>query len=443
MTPSYALGLVFILLVTVIWSLASILVQYLYTDQHFDSPFLLTYIGTSLFILFLPTRLLWERRHKCCGQKGGDEGSSSIEIIPWNHQLDGSYQPISQQGSDTEVEDNQQQQAEDYEEQADVVEMGQTHRLLSHSQHLSIALKIAPMWFLANWTYNASLEFTSITSSTVLASTGSLFTLLFAVLCGDEKFTILKLVGVLCGVNGSIFMAWNDIPSGNATNVTNATDVFLSLGNNNSSTAFLPEEGVALDKTAHPLTPHGHGIDSPGLLGDFLGLLSAFGYGAYTVMVRVWCPKDENSYSMQLMLGYIGLINATLLSPLAMYTFINNNAGSSTESHLTWFIFGFLVVKGLLDNVVSDYLWARAVVLTSATVATVGLGFTIPLAFVSDLILGHRGVASIQSGIGAASVLLGFVLVNSQANTEQTNDDEDPDNTDDGGHEDDDHLSLQ
>ena len=36
-----------------------------------------------------------------------------------------------------------------------------------------------------------------------------------------------------------------------------------------------------------------------------------------------------------------------------------------------------LLLKGLFDNVLSDYFWARAVVLTSATVATVGLGLTI------------------------------------------------------------------
>mmetsp|Transcript_10886 Transcript_10886/g.14222 ORF Transcript_10886/g.14222 Transcript_10886/m.14222 type:complete len:84 (+) Transcript_10886:1-252(+) len=65
-----------------------------------------------------------------------------------------------------------------------------------------------------------------------------------------------------------------------------------------------------------------------------------------------------------------------------------------------------------MDNVLSDYLWARSVVLTSATVATVGLGLTIPLAFVSDWILGNENVADWISLCGASSVLIGFVLVN-------------------------------
>jgi hypothetical protein len=44
--------------------------------------------------------------------------------------------------------------------------------------------------------------------------------------------------------------------------------------------------------------------------------------------------------------------------------------------------------QAIFDNVVADYLWARAVILTSPTVATVGLSLTIPLAFISDFFVG-------------------------------------------------------
>ena len=60
----------------------------------------------------------------------------------------------------------------------------------------------------------------------------------------------------------------------------------------------------------------------------------------------------------------------------------------------------------------SDYLWLRAVLLTNATVATVGLGLTIPLAFGSDLIMGKPDVLTPSSIFGALTVLFGFVLVN-------------------------------
>jgi solute carrier family 35 protein F5 len=156
-----------------------------------------------------------------------------------------------------------------------------------------------------------------------------------------------------------------------------------------------------------------------------LGVLSAVGYGAYAVMIRVLCPRDESTMSMQLLLGYVGAFNAVVLSPIAVYVLVfpqripqTSNAdddaipSSDTVQRLTLVVFGYLVAKGMMDNVLSDYLWARAVILTSATVATVGLGLTIPLAFCSDWIMGHDYVLTTTSVLGALSVLAGFVLVN-------------------------------
>ena len=69
---------------------------------------------------------------------------------------------------------------------------------------------------------------------------------------------------------------------------------------------------------------------------------------------------------------------------------------------------------------ISDYLWARSVVLTSATVASVGVGLTIPLAFLSDIII-QRWQPTKESVVGGVSVLIGFLIVN--FNTETDNDD--------------------
>lgn len=70
-----------------------------------------------------------------------------------------------------------------------------------------------------------------------------------------------------------------------------------------------------------------------------------------------------------------------------------------------------MCISGLFNNVISDYLWARSVVLTSSTVATVGLSITIPLAMVSDFIVQNRPPTAL-SGAGAALVIIGFSLVN-------------------------------
>jgi solute carrier family 35, member F5 len=216
----------------------------------------------------------------------------------------------------------------------------------------------------ANYTYNASLQHTSITSSTVLASTGSLFTFLFAVTAGDELFGWIKLGGILLGFAGSLLTTLGD-----------------SEGSDNRSD------------------------DVEALWGDLLGLISAVGYGAYAVQTRLLCPHDESIYSMQLILGYIGLIDMIALAPIAIYQVY-------AEKQLSMLVFGCVVLKGLFDNVISDYLWLRSVILTNATIATVGLGLTIPMAFASDIILGTDGVITTWSIVGAMTVMIGFLLVN-------------------------------
>jgi hypothetical protein len=76
-----------------------------------------------------------------------------------------------------------------------------------------------------------------------------------------------------------------------------------------------------------------------------------------------------------------------------------------------------MCISGLFNNVISDYLWARSVVLTSSTVATVGLSITIPLAMVSDLLV-HDTSPTALSACGAVLVIIGFCLVNISRETE-------------------------
>jgi solute carrier family 35, member F5 len=411
MRPSYAIGLFFIACVTIIWSLASIVVQFLYTDEKFNSPFLLTYIGTTLFTLFLPTRLLWERLN--CGVLENDifpwKAETTYETIPavmmeasFDKTLDRTIDRTIDKTLDRGLEHEElfHNNNDDDDPMPDMTASSQPkvpsdYTLMSHQEHLMIALKIAPIWFIGNWAYNASLAYTSITSSTVLASTGSVFTFLFAVSWGDEQFTHLKLLGVLLGVTGSILTGWHDIQSFQTAHDVDYSNSTLTL------TSLTPNDHFELQAPVNPWESHA-------IWGDILGLLSAIGYGTYTVMIRLFCPRDERCMSMQLLLGYIGLLNAVALFPMALYVlFFQTNA-----QRLTVIVLGYLVAQGLLDNVLSDYLWARAVLLTSATVATVGLGLTIPLAFVSDWILGNMQESSILSVLGAISVLVGFVVVN-------------------------------
>ncbi len=224
-----------------------------------------------------------------------------------------------------------------------------------------------------------------------------MFTFLLALIWGDETFNKWKLFGVIMSFSGSFLTALHDAKQ-------NA-------------------EGDDTDDL-EPLSSQ--------LWGDAAGLISAVGYGIYTVLLRILC-QDESRVSMTLFLGCIGLLNAIALSPFLLWCidFSANDADGDNHyqernafdnmddrrylsgQRLTWFILFCVVVKGLFDNVLSDYLWARSILLTSATVATVGLGLTIPLALVSDLFIMDRvDVWSFESVFGAMLVLLGFIFVN-------------------------------
>lgn len=70
----------------------------------------------------------------------------------------------------------------------------------------------------------------------------------------------------------------------------------------------------------------------------------------------------------------------------------------------------FSMCLGLLDNVLSDYLWAKAVLLTTATVATAGLSIQVPLAAIVDSVTGHA--PHFADYLGAVAVMIGFVGIN-------------------------------
>ena len=59
--------------------------------------------------------------------------------------------------------------------------------------------QVAPLWYLAQLTFNMSLLSTSVTSNTILSSTSALFTFLFSLWLLAEVFTLMKLgsIGLL------------------------------------------------------------------------------------------------------------------------------------------------------------------------------------------------------------------------------------------------------
>jgi len=71
---------------------------------------------------------------------------------------------------------------------------------------------------------------------------------------------------------------------------------------------------------------------------------------------------------------------------------------------------------GLFDNALSDFLWARAILLVGPTIATVGLSIQVPIAMVVEPFVRAHGWWSetelcVLELSGAVCILLGFVAV--------------------------------
>uniref|UniRef100_M4BZI1 EamA domain-containing protein n=1 Tax=Hyaloperonospora arabidopsidis (strain Emoy2) TaxID=559515 RepID=M4BZI1_HYAAE len=323
-TFDWLLGVSFLLIVALIWTFASVLVQYIFHTLSFQRPFFLTYIGMSLFSVNLP---LWYM---------------SQVLLPrlkaWVRGV-----PICGKFSHTEL-------------------LRRSGTQASYGQIFCMSAVVSPLWFIANVTYNESLNLTSVSSSTIVSSTSTVFTFLLSVVALKEPFVWIKLAGVVLCMAGNVSTIMND-------------------------------------KGTHEGTDH--------VLGDLVALFAAFMYGVYTTAIRRLIP-DEESVSISLFFGFIGVINMVCLLPIVVvlhYSGIESLSGLSLEIVL------LISVKGLFDNVLSDYLWARAVLLTSPTVATVGLSLTVPMAIVADFWC-HGMLPTYVTLVASALVISGFVLIN-------------------------------
>ena len=220
-------------------------------------------------------------------------------------------------------------------------------------------LLVCPLWFLAQGSYNWSLSGTSVSSSTVLSSSSCVFTFALSVAFLGEAFRWPKLAGVLVTVAGAACVAAADHSAGGGAS----------------------------------------------LWGDALALFSAAMFAAYSTAIRALLP-DGSPVSMWAFFGFLGAFNSLLCAPVVAGLIV---AGAEAPAALPPAALGLLLLKGLLDNVLSDVLWARAIQLTSPTLATVALTMTIPVAMLSDVLL-HAALPAPLALVGGAVVMCGFVL---------------------------------
>jgi len=232
--------------------------------------------------------------------------------------------------------------------------------IYSNTYVMKIAALIAGVWFAAQGSYNWSLAGTSVAASTILSNTSSMFTLTIGVFFLRKNLHWMHLLGIGLQVAGSIVLATGVSDGGRET-----------------------------------------------VWGTLVCLASAVFYGIYASMFKAWIPNDSKSISLARVFGYIGACNMLFLLPVVLALHFS---GHEDLQNLTPTIFGWLVLKGFGDNFLSDWLWGKAIQLTSPTMATVGISLTIPMAMIGDWLYAGQS-PTLNTILASIAVTAGFLAV--------------------------------
>ena len=375
MSPSYLFGLCLLSLVVLLWVSSSVLTQYTLLDLNFGAPFFLTYLSTSMFLFALPfgwcrtpvspVSTMPQKTSKGAEEYHGVESEEDMEIGALEVEAENKTLEKTQNKMEDDTQGMEDGSIQMMEEEKTVVEvnregeaeMNRDNEKLSVEETALLALKFCFIWFLQNLLFNWSLLLTSVSSTTILSSTSSFFTLILSILILRHPCSFIDFGAVLVTIGG-------------------VTIIGLQSGTNTS------------------------------LSGDVLATLSALIYGFYTTLMKANFP-DDDKINMLFFFGFIGAFNFLFLWPIF---FILHYTGAEVFQLPDVKSLAFLALNALI-SALSDYFWARSILLTSPIVATVALSLTIPGAMLYDYIFNSAQFSALYFG-GSGLIVVGFLLIN-------------------------------
>lgn len=312
----HALGITLSILVAHIWVLSSECIQFILGSTDFHKPYFFTYLTTTVFSTLAIgfVRKSWRER-----------------LYAPSARLENEYSPVESRAE---------------------------ARQFNARDTARVAAVIAPLYFLANYVFNAALPMTSVASSSTISNLSSLFTLLISAIAGVERFSWLKLLACCITIAGAAIITGVDGKSGH-------------------------------------------------LFGDALSIFSAFLFGLYTTVLKRNSP-NSGVMDMGMMLAFMGLFTtlcAWPVIPLLNVTSVEVFELPSRKSLL------LIVVNAAIGSVLSDFLWAKSVVLTTALIGTIALSLTVPLSLLFDSLFKGMRITPAYA-LGVVLVLSGFVIVN-------------------------------
>ena len=196
---------------------ASILVQHIYQDMNFNSPFFITYLENTLFVLYLPNYQLWMllksngyfKNEKDDDDNDDDDDDDGVRTVDGYMHIESNatmltlmnpihghdYHNINNNNNnnsssssigcgnepdeiidhhhDDNLDDNHSHDIRGNTRSSSILRSQPSSPLnktssYTHIEVIYMAAYIAPFWFMANCLYYYSLEWTSVSSSTII-----------------------------------------------------------------------------------------------------------------------------------------------------------------------------------------------------------------------------------------------------------------------------------
>lgn len=360
----WTLGLLMLGLVIILWVLSSFLINLIFEDDSYRKPFFITYINTAAFIFYLfPTAKAVVVNYKDTGRANvhrelimEEEGTGSDS----NRSVDMTSPLLTNLEAGTHA--------------------NQKKRLTLY-ETIKLSAEFCILWFTANLVTNASLAFTSVASQTILSTTSSFFTLFIGAICHVESLSKSKVLGSFISFVGIIMVTKSDSHQRYQRHIADVS------GDDNDAVRVL--------------------------IGNLLALAGAVLYGVYSTLLKREVG-DETRVNMKIFFGFVGLFNLLFLWPsLIVLDFFGWEPFSLPKDPKVVVI----IFVNCLITFVSDFCWAKAMLLTSPLTVTVGLSITIPLAMFGDVIFKHKTMSALYL-FGATLILGSFFIVNKSSEEE-------------------------
>ncbi|KAJ9142791.1 Vacuolar membrane protein [Pleurostoma richardsiae] len=385
----WTLGIILLLVTVSLWTASNFMFSYMFSDNTYSKPFFVVYVDTSMFaISLIPVMIRYFYQHGMAGVRlslrggGHQRRGNSAAVMAAAFKTQEAEDEDASAGQrllvDEEAVSRSSSAVEQELELDEAREAGSQRLGLRETAWLS--LEFCMLWFLANYFASACMEHTSVGSATILTSTSSVWTLIFASLMRVEGFTVRKLAGVLASLAGVVLISTVDLS-----------------GESDEHRGSFP-----------------HKSRGQIAVGDAMALFSAMVYGLYvTVMKRR--VGSEDRVDMSLFFGLVGLFNVLLLWP---GFFILHFTGIETfQMPPTGKIWAIIMINSVA-SFVSDVSWAYAMLLTTPLVVTVGLSLTIPLSLIGEMIQ-YAQYSTWVYWVGAGVVFLSFVFINHESHDEE------------------------